>query len=305
MVFLSSNPSISTVADGQPPGTAEAYPVAGCSDDHIADYLGRRFDPAVLPRPFVRDNHYLQLDGQYAVRPTRFWVSINKRATEILGPGADPSRNYAMTEIVHCKSTGERGVTEAAPTCTGHYLDAIFRLTAAPVVVVVGKQAHAMLKLRYQNLPEPPYIQAQRTRRHDTGLCLYLAPGKPESCKENHRSLRFGVHREAQGSTCIKAGPGQLMPHCTASGIAFPVQQRDALFCRDGVMTWWAAKLIFGQWSASHLSRMAIQHSPNMPLSGLRCAGLSADAAFGPFHRARLSVQVRSRPCRIAVGVRG
>jgi hypothetical protein len=158
VVFLSSNPAISIPADTRSPETAEAYPVASCSDEDIAQYLGRRFDQAVVPRPFVRDSRHLQLDGQYAARPTHFWVSMHRRAIELLGPDADPSRNYVMTEVVHCKSSGETGVATAARTCAERYLGKILCLTAAPVVVIVGRQAHATLKLWLPELCEPPYL---------------------------------------------------------------------------------------------------------------------------------------------------
>jgi hypothetical protein len=161
VVFLSSNPSISLPVPGQSPETAEAYPVASCTDEHIARYLGHRFDQAVGPKPFVRDSRHLQLDGQYAAKPTQFWVSMRRRAIELLGPDADPSRNYVMTEVVHCKSKGEDGVASAALTCASRYLDKIFYLTAAPVVIVVGMQAHAMLKARFPDLPDPQYIHTK------------------------------------------------------------------------------------------------------------------------------------------------
>jgi uracil-DNA glycosylase len=83
---------------------------------------------------------------------------MRRRAIELLGPSADPSRNYVMTEVVHCKSSGETGVAAAAQTCAERYLDKILSLSAAPVVVVVGKQAHAMLKLRFPELCDPPYL---------------------------------------------------------------------------------------------------------------------------------------------------
>jgi hypothetical protein len=156
IVFLSSNPAISLPAPGHPPETAEAYPAAGSADEHIAQYLGRRFEQAVVPRPFVWDGRHLQLDGQYAAKPTHFWVSMHSRAVEILGPEADPSLNYVMTEVVHCKSKGEYGVASASPTCADRYLDAIFSLTAAPIGVVAGRRAHAMLAVRFPDLPSRP-----------------------------------------------------------------------------------------------------------------------------------------------------
>ena len=161
VAFVSSNPAISEPAPGQPEGTAEAYPSAARSDERIAEYLGRRFDQTVLPRPFVSGFRHLQADGQYAARPTAFWVQMHRRAMELLGSGADPARNYVMTEVVHCKSTMGEGVAAAAATCAGLDLDAIFRLTVAPVVVVVGMQAHVLLKSRFPALPDPPYIHRE------------------------------------------------------------------------------------------------------------------------------------------------
>jgi hypothetical protein len=159
VVFISSNPSISMAGQGQPPSTAEAYPVAAWSDDKIVEFLGRRFDQSVRPRPLVRNFRHLQRDGHYAHKPTRFWLSIQRRAEELLGDSADPSRNYAMTEVVHCKSKGETGVAAAAQTCARRYLDTILALTTAPIVAVVGKQAHRRLHERLPHLPEPPYIR--------------------------------------------------------------------------------------------------------------------------------------------------
>lgn len=159
IVFISSNPSISVAPLGQPSSAAEAYPVAAWPDNKIVEYLGHRFDQTVRPHPFVRGFHHLQRDGHYAPKPTRFWLSIQQRAVELLGDEAEPSRNYVMTEVVHCKSTGETGVASAAATCAGRYLDDILSLTAAPVVVVVGKQAHIRLQQRLADLPDPPYIR--------------------------------------------------------------------------------------------------------------------------------------------------
>ncbi len=47
----------------------------------------------------------------------------------------------------------------AGETCARRYLDDILSLTAAPIVVVVGKQAHRRLREHLPHLPEPPYIR--------------------------------------------------------------------------------------------------------------------------------------------------
>jgi hypothetical protein len=158
VVFLSSNPSISEPIPGMPLDSAEAYPRSALSDTEIIQFQGHRFDQT-LPRPFVKDGHYLQQNGHYAKRGTRFWSSIQHRAVELLGPAADPSVNYVMTEVVHCKSRREAGVSRAAKNCAGRYLDQILSLTSAPLIVVVGRKAHDCVNDALNlDLPEPPYV---------------------------------------------------------------------------------------------------------------------------------------------------
>jgi hypothetical protein len=143
---------------GQSAEQVEPSPTDSSSDDQIVEFIGRRFDPAVLPQPWVRDDRSLLRDGAYWHRPTRFWVAIRARARDLLGSEADPSRNYVMPEVVHCKSRHEIGVAAAARTCAQRYLDDIVRLSAAPLIAVVGKAADATLTAWLSWLPEPPYI---------------------------------------------------------------------------------------------------------------------------------------------------
>jgi len=156
IVFVSSNPSIAVAQPGSDPLTAEAYPTGAESDDKIAEFLMRRFDPTVKPKPFVMDDKHLQLDGEYHEDKTKFWTSIRARATELLEYPADPSADYVLTEVVHCKSKAQKGVAKASVTCADLYLDRILDLTPATVLVVVGSQAHQRLKGRL-DLPQPPY----------------------------------------------------------------------------------------------------------------------------------------------------
>ena len=161
LVFLSSNPSISEPGSGQPLDSAEDYPRASATDARIIEFLGRRFDQT-LPAPFVKKGRYLQQNGHYAQRPVNFWTSVQRRAEELLGPSADPSVNYVMTEVVHCKSKNEAGVSQAAETCAKRYLNDILALTSAPIVVVVSKKSHDCLnKALGLGLPEPPYITSK------------------------------------------------------------------------------------------------------------------------------------------------
>ena len=155
VLFISSNPSISEPTNPTRPGTAEAYPRASDSDGGIVEFITRRFDPDVLPAPHVRNNGHRQIDGSYAPA-TKFWSAIQARAVELLGPGAEPFRDYAMTEVVHCKSKGEVGVKKAATTCADLYLERVVALSPADVVVIVGAHAHERLATSL-GLPERPY----------------------------------------------------------------------------------------------------------------------------------------------------
>ena len=170
LVFLSSNPSISEAGSGRPLDTVEDYPRASSTDTAIVEFLGRRFDQT-LPTPFVKNNRFLQQNGHYSQRATSFWASIQRRAEELLGPTADPSVNYVMTEVVHCKSKNEVGVSQAAETCGKRYLNDILALTNAPIVVVVGKKSHDCLNDALGlGLPKLPYI----TSKHLGGMVRRL-----------------------------------------------------------------------------------------------------------------------------------
>ena len=187
VLFVSSNPSISEPVPGEGPESVEAYPVAAESDDTIGEFITRRFDAAVRPHPFVLNNKHLRRDGTYAQHTTRFWSAINARAKELLGQSAHPNVNYAMTEVVHCKSKSQIGVPKAAATCAGRYLDPILRLSAAAVVVVVGREAHQQLAPML-DLPDPVYVVSRQLGGTER-LVVYLPHPNAYTAKTFH-----GVH---------------------------------------------------------------------------------------------------------------
>jgi uracil-DNA glycosylase len=80
-------------------------------------------------------------DGTYAPQAVQFWSQVRRRTSELLGHSADPDRDYVMTEIVHCRSKGEVGVTSAAALCAQRYLDRIVALSDARLIVVLGAKA--------------------------------------------------------------------------------------------------------------------------------------------------------------------
>ena len=119
ILFISSNPSISE---------NEHYPTPRWSGGDTVDFFQRRFDP---------DAGY----SYSAFSKVRFWASVRQRAGEILRRNAVPGKDFALTELVHCKSRREQGVQEALATCSEQWLPPVMECAAATVVILLGRHA--------------------------------------------------------------------------------------------------------------------------------------------------------------------
>lgn len=127
LLFISSNPSIDP---------NEAYPDTSWSREETIDFFQGRFQP-----PFVKDFKYARLkSGQYS-KPVHYWGSIRNRAKELFLRDVTPGEDFALTEVVHCKSRKQEGVKSALSTCASRFLFRIIGLAGAVVVVVVGTPA--------------------------------------------------------------------------------------------------------------------------------------------------------------------
>jgi hypothetical protein len=129
ILFLSSNPSI---------GSAEDYPDWSWSEDAINDFFSNRFTGG-CKQWSINGTKTLLKNGGYA--GVRFWMAVRQRAIELLKRNVEPGFDYAITEIVHCKSTDEIGVTAAQKQCVQTYLREILEMASARVVVVLGEKA--------------------------------------------------------------------------------------------------------------------------------------------------------------------
>jgi len=136
LLFVSSNPSIGEVPPTSP---AEVYPNGTWSEDDIADYFNGRFGSREKMY-IVNGTKSLWSDGSYG-GAIRFWSSVKARARELFQGHVEPGVDYALTEVVHCKSKKEIGVNSAKSHCADLYMRDIFRLSGASVVVVLGSQA--------------------------------------------------------------------------------------------------------------------------------------------------------------------
>ena len=142
ILFLSSNPSISDEED---------YPRAEWTNPEIADFFDNRFGGG--RRPWIKDGVYgLDRHGRHGRRGTQFWIAVRSRAAELTGrPTAAvvPGEDYALSEVVHCKSRAERGVASALATCVDRYLEAVVSASAARVIVCLGEFAAGAVRRRF------------------------------------------------------------------------------------------------------------------------------------------------------------
>ena len=148
LLFLSSNPSIS---DDQGE-TREDFPTYKWSNEQAAEFFVDRFNPSINPvhatfkHSIEPDFLTRSIDGEYRnglktpkkSQPT--WKQTHARAQELLGENAHPHFDYAITEIVHCKSKDARGVEAASKLCIETWLKLIFECSPAPIVIALGSK---------------------------------------------------------------------------------------------------------------------------------------------------------------------
>jgi len=151
ILFISSNPSISR--SDPPSDLDEEYPTgssAAWPDARIVDFFDGRFGGG--REEWIHGGiHYRRKDGSFTTGKewVRFWASAQNRASEALGRPAIPGHDYAMTEVVRCKSTGEDGVFDAARHCPDRYLDRTLSVANAGLLICFGTFARDEVQRRY------------------------------------------------------------------------------------------------------------------------------------------------------------
>ena len=124
ILFISSNPSISDV---------EIFPNRNWNDNGIKDYFQNRFGGGKKDWT-IKGTKSLRKDGSHG-RATMFWAGVKARSKELLEREPIPGVDYALTELVHCKSRQELGVLEALDKCTSLYLEKVLTVSGAPILV--------------------------------------------------------------------------------------------------------------------------------------------------------------------------
>jgi hypothetical protein len=123
LLFLSSNPSISAT---------DLYPARSWQDQEVEAYFDQRFERWIADGIGTR-----QQDGSYS-QAVRFWSEVRGRAAELYERPVRPGIDYALTEVVHCKSRKNKGVKGALKECSDRYLSGVLSHSGAKVIVCLG-----------------------------------------------------------------------------------------------------------------------------------------------------------------------
>jgi hypothetical protein len=71
----------------------------------------------------------------------RFWAWTRRIVGELLDREATPGWDYALTEVVHCGSQQERGVSSALQSCASRYLRRVWVQAAVKPARISGQAA--------------------------------------------------------------------------------------------------------------------------------------------------------------------
>lgn len=158
ILFVSSNPSISR--SDPPSDRDEEYPTGFqpiWPDERLVDFFNGRFGGG--REEWIRNGIRCRMkNGEFPRAFVKFWAAAKGRADEAFGRPAVPGRDYAMTEVVRCKSVREVGVASAACHCPDRYLDRTLRVAGAKLIVGFGKHARNELQSRYQLPTDRPLV---------------------------------------------------------------------------------------------------------------------------------------------------
>ena len=145
ILLVASNPSIGE--DDHSCGAADDDEV--WESHHLAHGGGRR--------PYIIDGIYCTRPDGSAVKRVRYWMGARARAVELIpARPVIPGRDYALTEIVHCKSPKEYGAPEAEATCADRHMEKIMAISGARIVIAVGAFAWRWFLKRGGNPPPNP-----------------------------------------------------------------------------------------------------------------------------------------------------
>jgi len=145
ILFVASNPSIGD----------DDHALGGSDDNTIWESHHLAFGGG--SRAYIIDGIKTTNDKGEPGHTVRYWCSIRARAKELM-PTAVPGQDYAITELVHCKSRKEIGVSEAADECFRKHFENVMAVAKARVIVALGTFA----RKRFLGAESPPLTPIER-----------------------------------------------------------------------------------------------------------------------------------------------
>jgi hypothetical protein len=134
IVFISSNPSIDN---------EEEYPTGKWREEDVIDFFNNRFNGK-----WTKNNKTLKKDGTFALKQVNFWNRIENRLNDIyrisgINKINKIGKDFAIFEIVRCKSIGENGITpNIIGQCANLYLEKTLKAAKSlKILIVVGSVA--------------------------------------------------------------------------------------------------------------------------------------------------------------------
>ena len=138
ILFIASNPSIGKDTH------------ALWSSDNEAVWESHHLAFGGGSRRYIQDGIRTTGPDGSPIKAVRYWSGVRARARElIVHREVRPGIDYAMSEVVHCKSRGEIGVREALDTCLTRHFDNLMSVSPAVVVLTMGSVARASLELQH------------------------------------------------------------------------------------------------------------------------------------------------------------
>ena len=144
ILFLSSNPSFNR-KENYPNWNNNEWPI-----EKISDFAVNRFTSNIDRGYGASDklskdeiDRTIERNGQLSGK-VKYWGWARKMVSFIYDKNIEEvsaHSDYAMTEIVHCKSKKEKGVKQARVICKDKYLERILAISNAKLIIVDGKHA--------------------------------------------------------------------------------------------------------------------------------------------------------------------
>lgn len=127
ILFVSSNPSVSHET---------RHPTRSWSEVDVVDYYNNSFNGH-----WVKDDRFYLLSNGNHGGPAKYWSLAKNSASELLGREAKGGSDYALTEVVHCKSKNDFVIGPAIRECADRHLYRVLEHSAARVIAVQGRKA--------------------------------------------------------------------------------------------------------------------------------------------------------------------